>query len=267
MTFAPAIRSHSREAEIQREENSHNPLLRRLGISWMEEDAIGADISRDSGAPHRGRARSATAPKAIAPKLQIAPMPDEPSITELLANARPGPGLSAAALLPVVYQELRALAGSYLSRNRSHTLQPTALVHEAYVKLISSDRAWSGRDHFMAVAARAMRQVLVDYARARNTAKRGGGAHRSDLSIEVVGHDTGAASSELDVIEVHRLLDDLAQLAPRPAHVAEMRLFGGMNTTQIAAVLGVSDFTVKQDWQFGRAWLAGKMQEESLRGR
>lgn len=197
-------------------------------------------------------------------------MSDTPSITDVLANARPGAELSAAALLPVVYQELRALAGSYLrrhgNRQRGHTLQPTALVHEAYVKLIASDRAWSGRDHFMAVAARAMRQVLVDYARARNTAKRGGGANKSDLSIEVVGQEAGATSRELDVLEVHRLLETLSQLSPRPAHVAEMRLFGGMSTTQMAAVLGVSDFTVKQDWQFARAWLAGKMQEKPLRG-
>lgn len=201
-------------------------------------------------------------------------MPDNPSITDLLANAQPGPELSAAALLPLVYEELRALAGSYLRQDQRNTLQPTALVHEAYVKMIGSDRAWSGRDHFMAVAARAMRQVLVDHARAKHTLKRGGGAARSDVSISVIGDDLGggnggaggAASTDFQVVEIHRLLETLARLSPRPSHVAEMRLFGGMTTTQIAAVLGVSDFTVKQDWQFARAWLAGKLREAGRHG-
>ena len=192
-------------------------------------------------------------------------MPERPSITEMLANARPGSDLSAAAILPLVYEELRALAGSYLRREQGHTLQPTALVHEAYVKLIGSDRAWAGRDHFMAVAARAMRQVLVDHSRARNTAKRGGGAAKADISISVVGA-VESVSSDFQVLELNHLLETLARLSARPARVAEMRLFGGMNTDQIATVLGVSDFTVKQDWQFARAWLAGKMQEQGHHG-
>lgn len=198
-----------------------------------------------------------------------APMPDNPSITEVLAQAQPGPELSAAALLPLVYDELRALAGSYLRRDQSNTLQPTALVHEAYVKLIGSDRAWTGRDHFMAVAARAMRQVLVDHARAKSTAKRGGGAQKSGVSISAIGEPAkgaGAGSLDFEVLELHRLLEVLARLSARSARVAEMRLFGGMTTTQMAAVLGISDFTVKQDWQFARAWLAAKMQEECDRG-
>lgn len=191
-------------------------------------------------------------------------MTENRSITDVLAHAQPGPELSAGTLLPLVYEELRTLAGSYLRREQSHTLQPTALVHEAYVKMIGSDRTWTGRDHFMAVAARAMRQVLVDHARARKTVKRGGGARKSDVSISVIGDDAGG--NDFQVLELHVLLETLGRLSPRPARVAEMRLFGGMNTLQMAAVLGVSDFTVKQDWQFARAWLAGKMHEEGQHG-
>ncbi|MFZ4573425.1 MAG: ECF-type sigma factor [Phycisphaerales bacterium] len=195
----------------------------------------------------------------------VPPMSDTPSITEILARAQPGSEVSAAALLPVVYNELRSLAASFLRGDRAHTLQPTALVHEAYVKLIGSDRLWSGRDHFMAVAARAMRQVLVDHARARKTLKRGGD-HKSEVSISVIGEEPGSPSCDLDVAEVHDLLETLAVLSPRPARVAEMRLFGGMTSAQMATVLGVSDFTVKQDWQFARAWLAGKMQQKGRHG-
>ncbi len=193
-------------------------------------------------------------------------MSDRPSITEVLAKAVPGSDMTAAALFPMVYGELRALAGSYLHREGAHTLQPTALVHEAYVKLVGSDRAWSGRDHFLAVAARAMRQVLVDHSRAKNAAKRGGGARKADVSIAGLG-EAEEVSREFQVLELNELLELLGRLAERSARVAEMRLFGGMDTQQIAGVLGVSDFTVKQDWQFARAWLAGKMQERGHDGR
>lgn len=192
-------------------------------------------------------------------------MSDRQSITEVLARAQPGSEMTAAALLPMVYGELRALAGSYLRREGVHTLQPTALVHEAYVKMVGSDRAWSGRDHFMAVAARAMRQVLVDHSRAKNAAKRGGGARRADVSIAGLG-EAEAVPRDVQVLELNELLELLSRLAERSARVAEMRLFGGMDTQQIAGVLGISDFTVKQDWQFARAWLAGKMQERGRDG-
>lgn len=195
-------------------------------------------------------------------------MRDTISMTELLANAQPGDERSMAALLPQVYNELKMLAARQLSgqtgggRGRAHTLQPTALVHEAFLKMVGSDREWSGRDHFMAVAATAMRQVLVDHSRRKNAGKRGGGAARADISIEGVGaKDAHADSRELRVVELDDLLIELARSNERGARVAEMRLFGGMEQEQIARVLGVSRMTVHRDWLVARAWLAAQMQD------
>lgn len=184
---------------------------------------------------------------------------------ELLSSAKPGDDDAVAKLLPVVYAELKALAGSFLQGRPGHTLQPTALVHEAYMKLVAKDRDWAGRDHFVATAARAMRQVLVDHARGKNRDKRGGGAARADINIETVadapsgrarGGAGGGASREMRVLELDELLTRLARDDERAARVAEMRLFGGMEQEQIARVLGVSRMTVTTDWQFARAWLA-----------
>ncbi len=189
---------------------------------------------------------------------------DRDVMGELLSNVPPDDPDFVAKLLPVVYAELKALAGSYLAQDRAkHTLQPTALVHEAYLKLTAKDRAWSGRDHFVATAARAMRQVLVDHARTRNRDKRGGGAHKSALSIDTVGDDlrrpdAGSGGRELRVLELDELLTKLAKDDERAARVAEMRLFGGMEQEQIARVLGVSRMTVVSDWQFARAFLASE---------
>jgi RNA polymerase sigma-70 factor, ECF subfamily len=162
-------------------------------------------------------------------------------------------------LLPLVYEELRALAAHYLSApgEQALTLQPTALVHEAYMKLGSADKRWSGRDHFMAVASTAMRQVLVDHARRRRTAKRGSDRPRADITIDGLSHD-GTAAHAVVVLEMHDLLTQLAQLDARAARVAEMRLFGGMEQEQIARVLDISRMTVSTDWRFARAWLASR---------
>lgn len=181
------------------------------------------------------------------------------SMNEVLANAQPGDDDSVSKLLPLVYAELKALAGSFLQGRPGHTLQPTALVHEAYVKLVSKDREWAGRDHFVATAARAMRQVLVDHARGKNRDKRGGGMRRADITMESIADAPGRdGSRELRVLELDELLTTLAQDDPRAARVAEMRLFGGMEQDQIARVLGVSRKTVTTDWQFARAWLANQ---------
>ena len=186
------------------------------------------------------------------------------SVAELLSNAKPGDDDAVAKLLPLVYAELKALAGSYLEGRPGHTLQPTALVHEAYMKMVSRDRQWSGRDHFVATAARAMRQVLVDHARTKNRDKRGGGLARAPLTIETVADAPGRLGSarsdnrELRVLELDELLTRLAKDDERAARVAEMRLFGGMEQEQIARVLGVSRMTVTTDWQFARAWLASQ---------
>lgn len=167
-------------------------------------------------------------------------------------------------LLPLVYDELRSLAAHHLSLpgERAYTLQPTALVHEAYLKMGSADKRWSGRDHFMAVATIAMRQVLVDHARRKQAEKRGGGMQRVDVSVEGLGEDAGA-SREFRVLELHDLLTQLATLDARAAQIAEMRLFGGMTQDQIANVMSVSRVTVTAEWRFARAWLAGRVNGES----
>lgn len=181
------------------------------------------------------------------------------SVTDILSNAKPGDDASMNELLPLVYEELRALASSYLDRpgDAAHTLQPTALVHEAFLKMVNADRRWSGREHFMAVAAKAMRQVLVDHSRRKSADKRGG-PNRARLSIEHLGADPNT-TREVRVVELDDLLKELARADERSARVAEMRLFGGMDQEQIARVLGVSRMTVTTDWQFARAWLASRV--------
>lgn len=190
--------------------------------------------------------------------------PDKEHITRVLhAVQAGGPGGSAAAaeLLPLVYAELRALAASYLrGQGRSHTLQPTALVHEAYMKLAGSpNQQWSGRGHFFAVAAMAMRQVLVSHARAKQAVKRGGkGAARLTL-------DQSAAPSGVGSVDLLALEDAIVRLEaidPVQARVVEMRFFAGLSCEDIAPVLGVSERTVKREWRMARAELLSMLQQE-----
>lgn len=194
------------------------------------------------------------------------------SVAEMLSKAQPGDQRSMSELLPLVYDELRRLAAGYLGRHeagdgRSHTLQPTALVHEAFVKMVGADKAWSGRDHFMAVAAIAMRQVLVDHARRKSAEKRGGGdtpSKRADISIESLAESNRQSDlREVHVLELDDLLKTLAQSGERTAKVAELRLFGGMEHEQIARVLGLSRMTIHREWVVARAWLAAHMQGRS----
>lgn len=185
-------------------------------------------------------------------------MPDEnTSVTELLSHARPGDDDVVRRLLPLVYGELRAIAASSLKNNQAATLQPTELVHEAYVKLVGSDRVWSGRDHFMATAAKAMRHILVDHARRKNTQKRGGGAARALVCIDNVAD----SAREMRVLDLDTLLTRLATADERAARIAEMRLFGGMRLEQIATAMGLSRATIVNDWRFARAWLASKVEQ------
>ncbi len=183
------------------------------------------------------------------------------SITEVLANARPGEPSSTDMLIPLVYDELRMLAASYLKRDDAYTLQPTALVHEAFIKLVGRDREWAGMDHFKAVAAKAMRQVLVDRYRARSAIKRGGTDRQRAVGVSIESLGVESATLDMQVQHLDELLTLLAQSSPRVANIAEMRLFGGMEIEQMARVLGVSEMTVKRDWQVARAWLAAKVQE------
>jgi RNA polymerase sigma factor (TIGR02999 family) len=189
------------------------------------------------------------------------------SVARALSSMEPGESPSIDTLLPLVYAELRALAAAQLNQHRSadgrsHTLQPTALVHEAFIKMIGNDKGWSGRDHFMAVASIAMRQVLVDHARRTHAEKRGGKQNRANLTIDA-GDVADGASRELQIVDLDDLLTQLAVKDERVARIAEMRLFGGMEQDQIANVLGVSRMTVHRDWLVARAWLAAKFSDDA----
>jgi RNA polymerase sigma factor (TIGR02999 family) len=162
-------------------------------------------------------------------------------------------------LMMVVYDELRRIAGAYMGRERSnHTLQPTALVHEAYLRLAAQDRViWKSREHFIGVAATIMRRILVDYARAHKRDKRGGGNYR--LSLTEAGRF--AAGECIDLESLDEALNKLADLYPQKSEVVELRVFGGLTVEETARVMGISDRTVKRDWRFARAWLLNEMED------
>lgn len=182
-------------------------------------------------------------------------MATDPPVAELLERVRAGDPTAFARLWPLVYEELRRLAARLLRGERAgHTLRPTALVHEAYLRLVDQRAAWQDQPHFLAIAAQAMRRVLVDYARGHLASKRGGAAARVpfDGAIEAAAADEVALD---DVIEVDRALTDLAAVDPLEARVVELRYFGGLTVEETAAALGVSPATVKREWQMARAWL------------
>ncbi len=162
--------------------------------------------------------------------------------------------------LPLVYDELRRLALGYLQGERaSHTLQPTALVHEAYVKLAKrSAHEFNDRTHFLATAARAMREILVDHARARSVQKRGGQAARVTLHEEV----TPTKDPVVDVLAFDEALTRLSAMDERKARTVELRIFGGLTIDETAKALGVSHMTVSADWRVARAWLSEELDSE-----
>jgi len=175
-------------------------------------------------------------------------------VTAILQKASDGSREAADVLLPVVYDELRRLAQQHLGLERSdHTLQATALVHEAYLRLIGMDRVpWRNRSHFFAVAARAIRRILIDHARAHRCQKRGGGAAKLSLDEALtVAVDTPGE----DLIALHEALERFAVLEPERARVVELRFFGGLNGEEIAAVMAVDRRTVTRWWRHARAWL------------
>ena len=178
---------------------------------------------------------------------------DGSPVTQLLAGLQDGDPSVAARLLPLVYEDFRALALRHLARERAgHTLQPTALVHEAYLKLVDQTRVnWQGRTHFFAVGAQAMRRILVEHARSRRREKRGGDRQRVEL-------DEGAALAPergVDLLDLDEALRRLEALDERQARVVELRFFGGMNMEEVAQALGVSKRTAEGDWRMARAWL------------
>ena len=187
--------------------------------------------------------------------------PNSRGITALLQAWGRGEQAALDELLPLVYGQLRRQAARYLrAQPLGHTLQTTALVHEAYLRLVGTERPgtdWSGRAHFFGVAARSMRSILVDHARARRAAKRGGGAHALTLSAaDAAGARANEeAGSEVDVVALDEALARMAAMDARQAQVVELRYFGGLSIEETAGVLGVSHATVEREWRTARLWL------------
>ena len=178
-------------------------------------------------------------------------------VTQLLHGARDGDRGAFGRLLPLIYDELRAIARRQLRREEvGHTLQPTALVHDAYLKLVDQTQVgWRDRAHFFGIAARAMRQVLIDYARRRSAAKRGGGVVRTTLSDQTLALDVPLD----ELLSLDDALTRLGGVDARLRQVVEYRFFGGMAEEEIAEVLGVSTRTVQRDWLRARAWLYAEL--------
>ncbi len=181
-------------------------------------------------------------------------MPSEPpDVSGTVGQCRSCDGEAAASLFPLVYHELRALAEGYLRHERpDHTLQPTALVHEAYLKLVDQTQAtWQDRAHFVAVAARAMRQILVNHAIAHGTKKRGGGRRKLSIDDSLAAVPDRAA----DLLALDEALKRLGQVDPQKAELVQLRFFGGLTAEEASEVLGVSLATVERGWRLSRAWL------------
>jgi RNA polymerase sigma factor (TIGR02999 family) len=182
-------------------------------------------------------------------------LPTDPET--LLSRASAGDPKAVSDLMPLVYDELRRLAASYIRRERrGQTLQATALVNEAYVRLIGEKaQNWQNRTHFLAIAALSMRQILVQRARARKAAKRGGDPERITLDEQLLPAAATVQPRPVDLVALDAALEKLAALDARQAKVVELRYFGGLSVEEAADVLGISPATVKRDWTLARAWL------------
>lgn len=182
-------------------------------------------------------------------------------ISQLLARYGDGDQEALNQLMPLIYGELRKMARRYMrGQPKGHTLQTTALIHEAYLKLaIHGEKQWQNRAHFFGVAAQAMRNILVDYARARQANKRGGQARA--ISLDEAAIVTGERAAE--VVALDEALNSLAKLAPRQSRVVELRYFGGLNVEETAEVLNISAETVTRDWRMAKAWLLRELQRSN----
>ena len=188
--------------------------------------------------------------------------PAKHDVTRLLGELQGAERERAAArLMPLVYEELRRLARKYFRHERvGHTLQPTALVHEAYLRIVDqSGIDWQGRTHFYAVCARAMRRILLDYARGRQRARRGGGARKLDLDSDFLPVDL----DQTEALALHEALEDLTRLDPRQAQIVELRFFGGLTMEEVAHVAGVSKRTAEDEWTHAKAWLRTRLGGEA----
>jgi RNA polymerase sigma-70 factor, ECF subfamily len=179
--------------------------------------------------------------------------------TSLVQAVAAGDRLAADQLMAEMYGQLRTLARRYLDRERpGHTLQPTALVNEVYLKLVDqTEVGWKGRTHFFALGAQVMRRVLVDHARRKGRAKRGGDLQRAAVDVSLI-----SARSAADVLAVHEAIQDLGQVDPRQARIVELRFFGGLSVAEVAEVLGLAHRTVEAEWTMIRAWLRRRLSDE-----
>ena len=189
-----------------------------------------------------------------------APAISQQRVTELLGKWSHGDEAALAELTPLVYEELRRLAHREMGRERpAHTLQTTALANEAYLRLADqTNPRWQNRAHFFAVAARALRRILVSYARSQRAQKRGGGAIKVDLDEAALV----SPEESKEIIDLHEALERLATLDSRKAEVVELKYFGGLNYDEMAKVLKVSPVTVRRDWRVAKAWLYAELQNE-----
>lgn len=183
----------------------------------------------------------------------------EHDVTVLLQRMRRGDSRAASNLLPLIYQELHALAAKHMRRERpNHTLQSTVLVHEAFLQLAGSDKVdWQNRAHFFALASRVMRRVLVDHARTANAEKRPGAHQQVEL-------DSGLEAQErvVDLLALNEALERLETWDKRQSQIVEMRFFAGLNFEEIAEVMGISERTAKRDWTMARAWLNAELTKD-----
>ena len=180
-------------------------------------------------------------------------------VTQLLLAWGQGDQAARDQLIPLVYDELRRLARQHLRRERSdHTLQTSALIHEAYLRLVEQAVPWQNRAHFFGIAARLMRQILVNHARARQRLKRGG-AQQQQVSLTAAADV--AAGRAVEILALDEALQGLAQLDPRKCQIIELRFFGGLTTQEAATVLGISDSTVEREWRLAKAWLQREIEK------
>lgn len=177
---------------------------------------------------------------------------EKEDVTQLLQRWRSGDAEAQGRLNTVIYGELRKLANSYMRRERTdHTLQSTALVNEAYMRLVKQDIAWQSRAHFFGIAAQIMRRILVDHARAHLAGKRGGGSYKLSLD-DAIGLPE---RRDLEIVALDTALKDLAKLDEQQAKIVELRFFAGLSVEETAEALGISPSTVKRDWVVAKAWL------------
>ncbi len=186
-------------------------------------------------------------------------MTEDQSITRLLERWQAGEGDAFAALTPMVYETLRRLAARHLhSESPGHTWQPTDLVHEAFLQIADADVDWNGRAHFYAVAARQMRRLLIDHARAKQRAKRGG----DQIRVTLIEDSVPAESASLDLLDLDNALEELARQDARKAEIIELHVFGGLSYDEMAQLLDISPATVKRDLRFARAWLTRELRAD-----